>query len=111
MRTTEGADPRSLISVFVVRCLDSIKYLVSVYAIYKVQSGYRIWLYQFLIVAQVIFLLFKTLASLYSWAGRFESYLVANLEDRFSRDEAQIIYYLEATLWLLYDIIRVAQIE
>ena len=30
------------------------------------------------------------LASLWSWAGRFESYLVKNPEDRFSRDEAQI---------------------
>ena len=31
---------------------------------------------------------FKTLASLCLWAGRFESYLVANPEDRFSRDVA-----------------------
>ena len=30
------------------------------------------------------------LASLYSWAGQFEYYLVANYEDRFSRDEANI---------------------
>ena len=29
---------------------------------------------------------FKTLASLWSWADRFESYLVANPEGRFSRD-------------------------
>ena len=33
---------------------------------------------------------FLTLASSWSWAGRFESYLVANPEDRFSSDEAQI---------------------
>ena len=33
---------------------------------------------------------FKTLASLCSWADQFESYLVANPEDRFSRDEAHI---------------------
>ena len=32
----------------------------------------------------------KLLDSHYSWAGRFESYLVANPEDRFSRDEAHI---------------------
>ena len=32
----------------------------------------------------------KPQASLYSWAGQFKSYLVANPEDRFSRDEAQI---------------------
>ena len=31
----------------------------------------------------------KNLASLCSWAGQFESYLVENPEDRFSRDEAQ----------------------
>ena len=33
------------------------------------------------------------LASLCNWAGWFESYLVGNLEDRFSRDEARM--YLE----------------
>ena len=32
----------------------------------------------------------KRLPSAYSWAGQFESYLVANPEDRFSRDEAHI---------------------
>ena len=32
----------------------------------------------------------KPLASLYSRAGQFESYLVANPKDRFSRDEAQL---------------------
>ena len=35
---------------------------------------------------------FKSLASLCGCAGRFESYLVENSEDRFSRDEAQMIY-------------------
>ena len=34
---------------------------------------------------------FKPLASLSGCAGRFLSYLVANPEDRFSRDEAQIV--------------------
>ena len=61
----KGADqpghPRSLISAFVVRCLDSI-------TCYSRN--------------------FKTLSSLISWAGRFESYLVENPEDRFTRDEA-----------------------
>ena len=33
----------------------------------------------------------KPLASLYSWAGQFESYLVTNPEDRFSHDGAQIV--------------------
>ena len=33
---------------------------------------------------------FKTLASLISWAGRFESYLVENPKDSFSRDVAPI---------------------
>ena len=35
---------------------------------------------------------FKTLASLISWAGWFESYLVTTPEDRFSRDVAHIIW-------------------
>ena len=34
--------------------------------------------------------IFKTLAGLYSWAGRFKPYLVGNPKDRFSRDEAQL---------------------
>ena len=34
---------------------------------------------------------FKTLASFWSWADRFESYLVENPKDRFSCDEAQLI--------------------
>ena len=34
---------------------------------------------------------FKPLASLCSWAGRFESYLVAHPEDRFSRDVAHLL--------------------
>ena len=33
----------------------------------------------------------KPLAGLYTWAGHFESYLVANPEDRFSRDAAQFM--------------------
>ena len=33
----------------------------------------------------------KPLDSLYNWAGRFESYLVANPEYRFSRHVTQII--------------------
>ena len=33
----------------------------------------------------------KPLASLYSWADQFESYMVENTEDRFSCDEAQIV--------------------
>ena len=61
----KGADqparPRSLISAFVVRCLDSIIPLLA--------------------IAEI-----SILASLISWAGRFESTLVANPEDRFSRD-------------------------
>ena len=34
----------------------------------------------------------KPLACLCSWAGRFESYLVRNHDDRFSRDEALLEY-------------------
>ena len=36
----------------------------------------------------------KTLASLCCWAGRWESYLVGNPEDRFSHDVAHIVWYL-----------------
>ena len=42
---------------------------------------------------------FKTLDCLCSWAGRFESYLVANPEDRFSRDEAQLKTAQKSTLY------------
>ena len=67
----KGADqpvhPRSLISTFVLRYLGSI---ISILAISKN---------------------FKTLAFLCSWTGWFESYLVANLEDRFSRDVVLVI--------------------
>ena len=63
----QPAHPRSLASVFVVRCLDSIIPLVSSSEI------------------------FKPLPSFCGCAGRFESYLVENTEDRFSHDEAQIL--------------------
>ena len=36
----------------------------------------------------------KALASFCSWAGRFESYLVTNHEDRFSRDVAHLCLWL-----------------
>ena len=68
----KGADqpvhPRSLISAFVVRCLDSI---IPILAIAQIS---RLWL----------------LASLCSRADWFKSYLVGNPEDRFSRDVAHI---------------------
>ena len=35
--------------------------------------------------------MFKTLPSLYGWAGWFESCLVGNPEDKFSRDGAHIL--------------------
>ena len=63
--TDQPVHPRSLISAFVVRCLGSIIPPVSIYEILR-------------------------LASLCSWAGWFESYLVANPEDRFSLDNAHI---------------------
>ena len=52
---------RSLISAFFVRCLDTSSCF-----------GRN----------------FKNLASLCSWAGRFKSYQIGNLEDRFTRDRA-----------------------
>ena len=64
MRTTKA---QSLIRTFVVRCLDSIISLA-----FYVQNV-------------------KPLASFCFCAGRFKSYLVENPEDRFSRDEAQLI--------------------
>ena len=62
----QSAHPRSLISVFVVRCLDSI---MPILAIHKIQN-------------------FKTLDSLCSRIDWIEFYLVANPEDRFSCDKA-----------------------
>ena len=58
----QPAHPCSLISTFVVRCLDS-----------------------------KISLVFMNLASFFSWADHFESYLVANPEYRFSRHVAHFI--------------------
>ena len=42
---------------------------------------------------------FKTLASLRSWADRFKSILVANSEDGFSRDEAQLLLGMQEKLY------------
>ena len=62
----QSAHPRSLISTFVVHCLDSIISLVSISEISRQLSSVT--------------------------AGRFESYLVANPENRFSRDGASLVY-------------------
>ena len=64
--TDQPAHPRSLISAFFVRCLDSIIPLVS---ISEISSFYL---------------------AFFGCTGRFVSYLVANPEDRFSRDEAYL---------------------
>ena len=61
----QSAHPNSLISAFVVRCLDSSAY-------YSRN--------------------FKTLASFCGCAGGFESSKVTNPEDRFSRDEAHLLF-------------------
>ena len=63
--TDQTVHPSSLISAFIICCLDSI--ISSFY----MQNP-------------------KLLASLYSWAGQFVSYLVGNPEDRFSHDVAHI---------------------
>ena len=48
---------------------------------------------------------FKTLASLTSWAGHSESYLVTNPEDRFFRDVAHI--YMRLNMFgVLYDLVN-----
>ena len=57
---------RSLIFAFVIRFLDSITPLVVKFEISR-------------------------LASLCLWAGRFQSYLVANPEDKYSRGAAQLL--------------------
>ena len=44
----------------------------------------------------------KPLASLCSWAGRFESYLVANPEDRFSCDAAQLFGSIPVVIESVY---------
>ena len=66
--TDQPAHPHSLISAFVVCCLDRI---IPLLAIAKISR--------------------RGLASLISLAGRVESYLVGNPEDRFSRDEARLM--------------------
>ena len=48
---------------------------------------------------------FMTLASFCSWAGRFETCLVENPEDRFSRDEVHVfclVCYYEIPVWIWY---------
>ena len=57
----------SLISTFVVGCLDTI-----------IPETFTCYIHNF-----------RTLASLWSGVGRFESYVVENPKDKFSRDEAQ----------------------
>ena len=66
----QPAHPRSLISTFVVHCLDSL-YMYTWY----IQS-------------------FKILVSFCSWAGWFDSYLVKNPQRQFSRAVAHM-YYLD----------------
>ena len=68
----QPAHPHSLISTFAVCFLDSIIPLLNISEISR-------------------------LASLCSWAGRFESYLVGNCEDRFSHDMAYLTGHLATT--------------
>ena len=60
----KDTDPRSLISVFVIRCLDSIMPLS-----FYIRN-------------------FKPIASFCGCTGRFDSTMVANPKDRFSHDVA-----------------------
>ena len=75
--TDELAHPHGLINVFVVRSLDSI---IHILATFKVSR----------------------LASFCSSAGRFESHLVGNPEDRFSRDEAHTGMSKMSCLYTMY---------
>ena len=88
---TKGTDqpvhPRNLISAFVVHCVGSI---ISLF--FYIQN-------------------FKPLASLCSWSGRIESYLVENSEDMFSRDVAVVTMNVDPFLalchwWLLSYVLR-----
>ena len=73
----QPAHPHSLISSFVIHRLDNIIPLLAVAGI----------------------------SSLCSWADRFESYVVANPEDRFSRNEAQFWYTCLDMIIVLLDFI------
>ena len=67
----QTAHPRSLISVFVIRCLDSIVALF----LYIIRN-------------------FKPLASFFGWAGQFVSFVDTNPKDRFFHDVTPIIIFL-----------------
>ena len=81
----KGADqpayPRSLISAFVVRCLDSI---IRIFAKSKIIR----------------------LGGLCSRADLFESFLDGNSEDRFSRDEAQLYKSVDPDLDVSHDMTK-----
>ena len=64
--TDQPAQPHSLISALVVRCLDNVIPLISIHEN------------------------FMPLPSFCGCSGQFESYLVANSGDRFSPDEARL---------------------
>ena len=74
----------TLISIFIIRGLDSIIPLC-----FYIRN-------------------FKPLASFLSWAGRFESYLVENPKDRFSCDGAHIMYS-QYTKQLMYSQLEIKQ--
>ena len=61
----------------------------SIRAIWSAPSLFAAWWYY---TSTCYIRNFKPLASLCSWAGRFESYLVANHEDRFSRNGAHLSF-------------------
>ena len=80
----QPAHPRSLISTFVVRCLDSIISLVSISEIPRLQ-----------------------LASVAEQAGLS---LFENPEDRFSRDEAHLSFWLFLCIFVItYNVVNVVQ--
>ena len=80
----------------------------------KAQISLHIWSAPLLFVAWIVWIppltiaKISDLASLISWAGRFESYLVANPEDRFSSDGAHLyflfiyIMIFVGTIWQKY---------
>ena len=70
----QPAHPRSLISTFIVHCLESSFYIQN----------------------------FKPPHSFCGCAGRFVSYLVGNPEDRFSRDEAHLSFNFQIPTFALF---------
>ena len=65
-----------------------------IHAVWSAPLLFTTWKYN---ISSFFILNFKPVPIFYGWAGQFVSYLVANPEDRFSRDGAQM--YKWAASW------------